>query len=240
MRRRHIFFTEFAYIAGILLLALATAFLQKANFGMSMVVAPAYILHLKISEYLPFFTFGMAEYCFQGLLIVLLSVIMRKFSVGYLFSFITAVLYGTVLDACVLLVGYLPLGGIVGRIAFFISGMLICCLGVAFLFHTYIPSEVYELFVIELTERTRAPLALVKTLYDCSSCFLAVVLSFACFGMWHYEGIGWGTIICAVCNGFIIGKMGKALERLFSFKDALPLRRVFSPSPFTNDILYLA
>ncbi len=240
MKRKPIFFTEFAYIAGILLLALASAFLQKANFGMSMVVAPAYILHLKISEYLPFFTFGMAEYCFQGLLIVILSLIMRKFSVGYLFSFITAVLYGTVLDACVLLVGYLPLGGLGGRIGFFISGMLVCCLGVAFLFHTYIPSEAYELFVMEVTDRSRAPLAMVKTLYDCSSCFLAVVLSFACFGMWHYEGVGWGTIICAIFNGFIIGRMGKVLERLFSFKDALPLRAFFSPTPFITAISLLA
>ena len=42
------FYSEYAYIFGILFLALGTALMEKADFGMSMVVAPAYILHLKI------------------------------------------------------------------------------------------------------------------------------------------------------------------------------------------------
>ena len=63
------FFTEVSYVAGIIALALGTALMERADFGMSMVVAPAYLIYLKVSQYLAWFTFGMAEYCLQALLI---------------------------------------------------------------------------------------------------------------------------------------------------------------------------
>ena len=59
MKTRKTFSTELAYLIGIIVLAFGSAFMEKADFGMSMVVAPAYLLHLKISEFLPFYTFGM-------------------------------------------------------------------------------------------------------------------------------------------------------------------------------------
>ena len=73
MKKRTLY-AEAAYLLGIVILALGTALMEKAAFGMSMVVSPAYILHVKISEFLPFFTFGMAEYTFQAFLLVILGI----------------------------------------------------------------------------------------------------------------------------------------------------------------------
>ena len=73
MKRK--FYTEAAYGIGILALALGTALMERADFGMSMVVAPAYLIYLKVSSYLDWFSFGMAEYCFQAFLIIVLSII---------------------------------------------------------------------------------------------------------------------------------------------------------------------
>ena len=73
MKKRR-FSAELAYILGLVLLGLGTAFIVKTNFGVSMVVAPAYLLHLKISPYLPFFTFGVASYTVQFLLVAALSI----------------------------------------------------------------------------------------------------------------------------------------------------------------------
>ena len=53
------FSAELAYILGIAAIAFATALMERADFGMSMVVAPAYILHVWISRYAPWYTFGM-------------------------------------------------------------------------------------------------------------------------------------------------------------------------------------
>ena len=64
--KKRVFYSEMAYILGLLILALGTAFMERANFGVSMVVAPAYILHLALKGQFPFFTFGMAEYTLQA------------------------------------------------------------------------------------------------------------------------------------------------------------------------------
>ena len=57
------FYTEAAYAICLAALALGTALMERADFGMSMVVAPAYLIYLKVSGYISWFTFGMAEYC---------------------------------------------------------------------------------------------------------------------------------------------------------------------------------
>lgn len=93
------FYTEMAYILGLVTLAAGTALMERAYFDMSMVVAPAYLIYLKVSDSLNGFTFGMAEYCFQAFLILALAMILRGFKRRYLFSFMTAFLYGNVLDA---------------------------------------------------------------------------------------------------------------------------------------------
>ena len=116
------FYTEAAYILGIITLAFGTALMERADFGMSMVVAPAYLVYLKISLYLPWFTFGMAEYSLQALLIIVLMVIMHGYKRKYLFSFITAFLYGTTLDLMISLVRFMPGYGMVARVIFYLSG----------------------------------------------------------------------------------------------------------------------
>lgn len=41
MKIKRVFYTELAYAIGIIVLALGTALMERADFGMSMVVAPA-------------------------------------------------------------------------------------------------------------------------------------------------------------------------------------------------------
>ena len=227
MKKKPVFFTELAYVLGIIALAIGVALMERADFGLSMVVAPAYLLHLKISQFLPFFTFGVAEYTLQAVLIIVLMAIMRKFRISYLFSFITAVWYGYTLDLFMYLVGLIPDGGIALRIAFFVLGILICSFGVSMVFHTYIPPEAYELFVKEISRKFSFNITKVKWIYDITSCLVAVALSFLFFGLWHFEGVKWATVLCALVNGFIIGGFSKLFEHFFEFKDGLKLRKFF-------------
>ncbi|MBR3997647.1 MAG: hypothetical protein IKI93_04820 [Clostridia bacterium] len=227
IKKKPVFSTELAYFIAMITLALGTAFMEAADFGMSMVVAPAYILHLKISEFLPFFSFGMAEYLLQGVLLVLLSVILRHFKISYLFSFVTAVLYGFCLDGCMAVVGFFPADGLIFRVIYYIIGMIICSVGVALFFRTYFCPEAYELIVAEISKKYSLPVPRVKTVYDCVSCAVSIVLSFAFFGFGRFEGVKWGTIVCALVNGSIIGLCSKALDASFEWKDCLPLKKYF-------------
>lgn len=222
-------YSEMAYILGVFILALGTAWMERGGLGLSMVVAPAYILHLKVSQILPFFSFGMAEYSLQLVLLLGLSLWMKKGKAAYLFSFATAVIYGLLLDLCVWLTGLIPVGeSIWVRLAFYGVGLPVTSLGVALLFHTYLPPAAYELTVKEISQTKQLPINKVKTTYDCISCAVAVVMSFLFFGFGHFVGVSLGTVFCALVNGWIIGLWTKFLDRCFDFEDKLNLRNFFS------------
>lgn len=220
MDKQRSFPAEAAYIAGILLLAFGTSLMTVADLGLSMVVAPAYLIHLKLSEFLPAVTFGRAEYIVQVLLLLGLCAGLKKFRPYYLFSFFSALFYGAVLDLFLLL----PFGplGMPGRIAFFIIGAALCALGVSFVLHTYLAPEVYELVVKEVSAARGIPSSRVKTITDCSYLSLAVVLSFLFFGFGHFEGVGVGTLPYALCAGTMVGFYNRVLERFFRFPTMLP------------------
>lgn len=213
------FSTELAYILGLTLIALGVVFMEKANFGVSMVVAPAYILFKFLNTFLPFFTFGMAEYVLQAFLIILLIVILRKFKIAYVLSFATAILYGLILDGLMLLGNFLPTTHFALRILYYILGMVITASGVALQFKTYLPQESYELFVKEISSCKNINIHKFKTCYDLSSLLVGIILSFTFFGFGNFVGVKLGTIICALINGFIISLFTKLYDKLFTFKD---------------------
>ena len=227
MKLKKVFYTELAYLIGIVTLAIGTAFMTRADFGLSMVVAPAYLLHLKISEALPFFTFGMAEYTLQAVLLLLMALILRRFKLSYLFSFVTAVIYGFTLDGILALVGLIPGGGMAIRVTFFVVGMPLCSLGVSMMFHTYFSPAAYEFFVKEVSGKMKVDINRFKTVYDCISCLVSILMSFAFFGLWHFVGVNIGTVITALLNGFLIGRFSQFFEGRFVFLDGFGWRRVF-------------
>ena len=225
--RKASFYSELAYVVGIVGLALGTAFMEKADFGMSMVVAPAYLLYMKLSQVYPLVTFGMAEYTIQGCLLVVMVLALRRFKVSYLFSFITAIIYGVTLDCCIALIAYMDASVFALRVIYYVIGLLLCAIGVAFIFHTYIAPEVYELFVKEVSAKTHIKISRFKTIYDCVSCCVGILMSFLFFGLFHFRGVQIGTIICALINGKTIGIISSFLEKRLVFVDILPLRKYF-------------
>ena len=226
--KRPVLYTELAYGLGMAGLSLSVALMTRADFGVSMVVAPAYLLFLKLNPLLPFFTFGMAEYTLQAVLLLFTALAVKKYRSYFLFSFVTAVLYGFLLDGWMLLVQRFPAEGFVLRALWYVLGILLGAVSIACFFKTYIAPEAYELLVKELALKLQKPTHRVKTVYDCVSCAVSVLMSFAFFGLWRFEGVKLGTVICALVNGFLIGRCTDFLERRFVWKDALPWRKYFS------------
>ena len=226
--KKTVLYTELAYVLGMVGLSLSVALMTRADFGVSMVVAPAYLLYLKLNPVLPFFTFGMAEYTLQAALLLCTILTVKKFRPYFLFSFVTAVLYGFLLDGWMLLVQRFPAENIALRCLWYVLGLGLGAVSIACFFKTYIAPEVYELLVKELALKLSKPTHRVKTVYDCVSCAVAVVMSFAFFGLWRFEGVKLGTVICALVNGFLIGRCTALYERVFEFRDALPWRKYFT------------
>lgn len=57
---------ELAFALGTFFIALGVSLMEKGGLGMSMVTSQSYIISLAV----PFFTFGMADYLLQGVLLI--------------------------------------------------------------------------------------------------------------------------------------------------------------------------
>lgn len=226
--KKRVFYSEIAYLMAIVILPFGVLMMTRAEFGVPMVAAPAYMLYLKLSEYFPFFTFGMAEYIVQGLLLISAAIAVRKFRIGYLFSFATTLIYGVILDLWSSLTADILLNGFMIRLATYITGYLISIFAVVLFFKSYIAPEAYELFVKEIAAKFGFRLHVVKLIYDYSSCFIGVLLSFIFYGFGNFVGVNVGTLPCALLNGWLIALITKGIDRIFVFKDAFPLRRFFT------------
>ena len=210
---------EASFLLGVIVLGFGTALMQLSRFGMSVVVTPAYIL----SAWLRVIPPGAMCYICQGALIIVTSIMMGRFRVTYLFSFLNAVLFGLSVDffAQICFPGVHP-ETVLGRIALFVPGFLCNSLGVAMLFHTYFPPQAPELFVKELAGKRGWQLYRVKYGYDLCSCALSIGLSYLMLGKWDFSVIGIGTVICAFLNGPLIGLWGKGLDRIAGYDAAIP------------------
>lgn len=221
------FYSELAYLVGLMLTAIGNSLMTQANFGLSMVVAPSYLLHLKVSEWLPFYSFGMSGYVFQGLLVLLTALIMKRFRLSYLFSFVTAFIFGNMLDLALIPASMIPADSLAVRIVLMIVGLFVVTAGVSLLFNTYISPEAYELLVKEVSRKTGIDTGKMKIIYDLSSLVLSLLLSVLFFGLPDLVGIGIGTLVSAVFNGILIAAYLKLYRKFFDFKDIFKLRHLF-------------
>ncbi len=214
--------SEATYIVAILLLSLSVAMLTSANFGISMIVAPAYLLSLKIE----FLTFGRAEYVVQAVIFIVLCLVIRKFRPIYLTSFLTCLIYGLALDLWRMIpffnTSVTPPESLAlwARILLFMGGFILTGFSVALFFKTYFYPQVYDFSVKCITARYHFKMFVVKTSVDFTMLGIGLILSFCFFG--KLVGIGWGTLVMAVLNGTIIGLFSKLFDHFFDFKPAFP------------------
>lgn len=208
---------EAAYALGQVTIAFGTALMARADFGVSMVVAPAYLVYLKLAEHISWFSFGLAEYLFQAVLLLVTAAVIGKFKKKYLFSVASVIIYGVLLDLFMLVAGLIPTAELWVRIVIFAAGSISVAVGVAFMFNTYLSPEVYELAVKEIAEKFGFDVGKTKMVYDVASLVLAVVMSFLFFGWWKFEGIGFGTLINALTNGPMITFLNKLYRKKFEF-----------------------
>ena len=214
--------SEAAYLAAIVLLALAVAMLSAADFGISMIVAPAYLLSMKLSV----LSFGQAEYVIQAGLFIVLCFVLKKFRPVYLFSFGTCLIYGWILDLWRKIPFFNPSTTPPGsmalwlRIVMFVFGMALTSFSVALFFKTYLYPQVYDFFVKAVSSRYGVRLSVLKTIVDLSCLTASAIMTFAFFG--EIRGIGWGTLVMALLNGTAIGLFSKLLDKAFAFQPAFP------------------
>lgn len=210
--------SEVAYLFALIILALAVAMEAAADYGVSMIVAPAYMLHLKIGV----LSFGQCEYILQAVLFIIFCLWIKKIRPIYFCSFATCIIYGAILDAWRLL----PLfnaqitqpGSMATmyRLLLLGGGMLLTAVSIAICFRIYLYPQVYDFFVKGISGHFGFDQTKCKTIFDACCLILSVILSLAFFGRFH--GIGIGTVVMTLCNGPLIGLCGKVLDKYIVFE----------------------
>ena len=234
--------SELNWILGLFFIALGTAICEKANLGISMIAAPAFIIHERISMVTDALSVGVIEYLVQLFILILTCAICKKFNWRYLFSFMTAVFYGLILNMWVKVFEVVTFEELWLRWIMFFVGNTSVCAGVALFFRTYLPHESYELIITEIHKTYGFKPTNVKWIYDIASLVVSLILALSLFGdattfEWgkiyeqSYHFIGLGTIIAAFISAPIIQFIGKFFDLIFGKEPLIkPLHKFLEES----------
>lgn len=215
--------SEAVYLIAMLCISFAVAMVSASDFGVSMIVASAYIISEKVS----FLTFGQAEYIVQGLLFIVFCILMRKIRIVYFCAFVTSLFYGALLDLwraavphfnpAVCAPGDLHLAV---RIAYMVVGMAMTSFAVALFFKTYLCPQVYDYFVKAVSAKYGINRTVFKRIFDAACLATACALSFLFFG--RPVGIGIGTLLMTLLNGLLIGAFDRLLDKTVEVRPLFP------------------
>ena len=213
------------WLLGALLVSLGVAICNRADLGVSMIAAPAFIIHDALLQVTDVLSIGVIEYLVQGFIILLTCLIVKRFNWRYLLSFLTAVIYGYFIDMWMLIIGTEPFDALWMRWIMLIVGDVVTAVGVAFFFRTYLPVEAYELCVHEIVRVRKFNFHKVKWIFDFSCLAVSIILAFSLFGDvttfdWStiythsFHHIGLGTIVTTIISAPIIRLASKLLVHL--------------------------
>lgn len=201
------------WVLGMVLCSFGVCLCTKAGFGLSMIGAPPYIIHVWLRESFPWFTQGTSEYVWEALILFITIIIVRRFRLKYLLSFGVAVLLGLMIDFWLYVFGGNGvLEDMTMRIVFLVFGILLTSIAVSLYFRTTLPLQVYELTVVEVSDKYKIKQGRLKWITDISYLVISIVLSFALTG--GLTGIGIGTVIITVVNAPLITLCGKMVDCL--------------------------
>lgn len=218
--------SELLWLLGTIFVALGVSICSKADLGVSMIAAPAFVVQEAAVRLFDFMSVGATEYIIQAILLVILCLAVGRFNWRYLLAFAVAVIYGYTLDLFLWLLSGITVSAVWLRWVMLLLGDIVTAFGVACFFRTYMPLQVYELFVAEVADRFKISVTKTKCVFDITLLVLSVVLALVLFGDagtfdWSkigytsFHSIGLGTLVTTAINSPIIGFMGKMIDRVF-------------------------
>lgn len=173
------------------------------------------------SEVFPVLSLGTWTYIFQGLLVLSLMIMRKKFVPSYLFSFVVGFVFGELLDLHELWINVLP-GSLPWRIVWFVVSYVLLSIGIAMSNRCGLPIVPTDLFPRELSDITGVGYPKIKICFDVSCLIVTAALTF--FGLGHIEGLGIGTVLAAFTMGKAVGLCGNFLDKHFRFESFMTRR----------------
>lgn len=207
---KHIWSGETALLIAILINSFGVVLMIYSGSGISAISSVPFAF----SEILPQLSLGTWTYIFQGILIISLMILRKKFVPQYLFSFAVGFVFGELLDIHELWIHVLPYT-IWLRIVYFCIGYLLISIGIALSNRCCLPIIPTDLFPRELAQITGIKYSRIKISFDIICLTITAGMTWLFLG--HIEGLGIGTVLAAFTMGKAIGIIGNWMDRQFRF-----------------------
>jgi len=205
---------EAALLAAIIINSIGVLLMLQSGSGISAISSVPYAF----SEVFPNLSLGTWTYIFQGLLVITLMVLKKRFVPSYLFSFVAGFLFGEMMDINELWITKLPLS-IPLRIFYFVLSYVIICFGIALSNRCKLPIIPTDLFPRDLAEIIGKPYSRVKITFDVTCLVVTACLTY--FALGKILGLGIGTVVAAFTMGKGVAIVGNLIDKKFTFVSVL-------------------
>ena len=212
--KRKVLRGEVALVIAVIINSLGVLLMLQSGSGISAISSVPYAFQ----QVFPRLTLGTWTYIFQGLLVLSLMIMRKKFVPSYLFSFVVGFAFGEMMDVHELWITRLPLN-IPLRILYFVLSYLIICIGIALSNRCKLPIIPTDLFPREVADITKVPYARIKIGFDVICLLVTAGMTYFCLG--RIMGLGIGTIVAAFTMGKGISIVGKWMDKEVTFTSML-------------------
>ena len=218
-RHRPVWRGELALLAAVIINSFAVVLMLYSGAGISAISSVPYAF----SDVFPQLSLGTWTYLFQGLLILSLMILRKRFVVEYLFSFVVGFVFSELMDLHELWISVLP-AGLGWQIFYFLLSYFLIAVGIALSNRCDLPIIPTDLFPRELSDILEIEYPKVKIAFDVIC--LAVTAGLTFFYLGHLDGLGMGTILAAFTTGKAVGLVGEYLDKRVRFLSILTQRRI--------------
>lgn len=201
---------ELALLVVVIINSLGVVLMLHSGSGISAISSVPYAF----SAVFPKLTLGTWTYIFQGLLVLSLMIMRKKFVPPYLFSFVVGFAFSEMLDAHKLWVDALP-ASIGLRVLYFVISYILLCIGIALSNRCGLPIIPTDLFPRELSDITKVKYSRIKVSFDVICLAITALMTGLLLG--HLDGLGVGTVLAAFTMGKVIGAIGDWMDRHVRF-----------------------
>ena len=208
---------EIALIVIILINSLGVVLMLYSGSGISAISSVPYAFSLVF----PKISLGTWTYIFQGLLVLSLMIMRKKFVASYLFSFLVGFAFSEMLDIHEMWINALPTA-LEYRVVYFVISYFLICFGIALSNRCGLPIIPTDLFPRELADITKIKYSRIKIGFDVIC--LAITALMTCIILGHLDGLGIGTILAAFTMGKVIGMIGDQMDRHVRFESFMTKR----------------
>lgn len=201
---------ELALLVVVIINSLGVVLMLHSGSGISAISSVPYAF----TDVFPKVSLGTWTYIFQGLLVLSLMIMRKRFVPPYLFSFVVGFAFSEMLDVHKLWIDTLPTT-ILERVAYFVLSYILLCIGIALSNRCGLPIIPTDLFPRELADITSIHYSKIKVSFDVICLTITALMTGIILG--HLDGLGIGTILAAFTMGKVIGLIGDWMDQHVRF-----------------------